>query len=232
LGEMTPFMGPEYTAWKDYYDLGNFPTYNYNLTLAKQDLAIAEQKYPNITSTTFVMRVPAGSTSGINEAQIIQSNMAALGITVNIEVLQTSTYWSPYGNYETNVADAAELGQFSYIGAPWAPATLTPVENWVDFVGNGSLWGNWAGYSNPTVQNAIVTFTSSTDTSTIQAAVEEAQAQIYNDAPYIWLGTHSLWGPAGGSLVWKPSIIASFMTDPLWTGQSSAPLFNTVTFTS
>ena len=232
LGALTPFMGPEYTAWKDYYDLGNFPPYDYNLTLAKQYLAIAEQKYPNITSTTFLMRVPAGSSSGINEAQVIQSDLAQLGITVNIQVLQTATYWSVYGNYQTNVANAAEIGQISYIGAPWAPATLTPLENWVDFVSSGSLWGNWAGYSSPVVQEAIATFTSSTDTAAIQSAVKNAQTQVYNDAPYIWLGTHSLWGPAGGSLVWKPSIIAGFMTDPLWTGQSSSPLINTVTFTS
>jgi ABC-type transport system substrate-binding protein len=232
LGALSPFMGPEYPAWKDYYDLGNFAPYDYNLTLAKQYLAIAEQKYPNITSTPFLLRLPAGSSSGINEAQVIQANLADLGITVNIEVLQTSTYWSVYGNYQTNVANAEQIGQISYMGAPWAPATLTPVENWVDFVGNGSLWGNWAGYSNPTVQNAIAAFTSSTDTSAMTAAVKEAQAQIYNDAPYIWLGTHNLWGPAGGSLVWKQNIVASFMTDPLWTGQSSAPLINTVTFVS
>src|SRR5208337_2785480 len=50
-GKMMPYMGPEYPAWKDYYDLGNFPPYDYNLTLAKQYLAKAELTYPNLTTS-------------------------------------------------------------------------------------------------------------------------------------------------------------------------------------
>jgi peptide/nickel transport system substrate-binding protein len=232
LGAMSPWMGPEYPAWKDYYDLGNFPPYQYNLTLAKQYLAQAEQEYPNITSVPFLVRVPSGATAFINAAQVLQSDLAELGFTLNIQVVSSSLEWSVYGNYQTNVANAAEIGQISVWGANWAPATLTPLENWVDFVSNASLWGNSAAYSNPVVEKAISSFTSSTDTAYIQSQVKLAQAQIYNDAPYIWVGTYGLWEPAGGSLVWKPSIVTGFMTDPLWNGQSTAPLFNTVTFAS
>ena len=33
---MTPYVGPEYPSWSQYYDLGNFKPYQYNLTLAEQ----------------------------------------------------------------------------------------------------------------------------------------------------------------------------------------------------
>ena len=81
------------------------------------------------------------------------------------------------------------------------------------------------------VQKAVdAFFTDSTDTAYMQSVVAAAQAQIYNDAPYAWLGTFGLWLPPGGSIVWKTGVISSFFVDPLWTGEDTAPIFNTVTF--
>ena len=53
---MTPYVGPEYPAWSQFYDLGKFAPYQYNLTLAKQDLAQA-----NITNMPqFTFRTVSG----------------------------------------------------------------------------------------------------------------------------------------------------------------------------
>jgi len=57
-----------------------------------------------------------------------------------------------------------------------------------------------------------------------------AQAQIYNDVPYVYLGLSKLWSPGGGSLVWNKNIIKSFLADPLATGEDNDPFINTVTF--
>jgi peptide/nickel transport system substrate-binding protein len=38
---LVPFMGPEYSSQTPYYDLGNLPPYQYNLTLAQQILTNA-----------------------------------------------------------------------------------------------------------------------------------------------------------------------------------------------
>ncbi len=229
LGQMSPYVGPEYPAWKDFYNLGNLPPYNYDPQLAKQLLAKANIK----NMPTFLFRSQAGCEACINAAQVVQANLADIGITVTIEVLQAAQYYSVYGNYQTNVANAEQRGQLAFVngGFGWGPATLTPADYWVTFVSCNSIWGNWAGYCDPTVQKGVDAFTSSNDVSYIQSVVKQAQAKIYDDAPYAWIGTFGLWEPTGGSLVWKSSVISGFLVDPVWTGQSTLPIFNTVTFT-
>ena len=228
-GELSPYVGPEYPWWKDYYDLGNFPPYQYNLTLANQLLAEA-----HITNMpTFLLRVQSGCPLCINAAQVMQSDLAMIGINVNVEVIQPSLYNTELGTYQTNVANAAALGQLEYVnsGFGWGPATVTPTDYWITFVSNQSVWGNYAAYYNPIVQKAVnAFFTNSSNPAYLQSLVQAAQAQIYQDAPYAWLGTFGLWLPWGGSIVWKTGVINSFLVDPVWTGQSTEPIFNTVTF--
>jgi hypothetical protein len=73
-------------------------------------------------------------------------------------------------------------------------------------------------------------FTSTNSIPTIQSLCTAAQKVIYDQAPYAWLGTFSLWLPYGGSLVWKTGVVSGFLVDPVWTGESTEPIFNTVTF--
>ncbi len=158
--------------------------------------------------------------------------LAQIGINVNIVVETFAQFDGPLGNFATNVQNAAQIGQlvFPAAGIEWAPATLSPADNWITFTSNSSLWGNVATYSNPVVQQCDNAFTSSANVSYIQALCTKAQAQIYADAPYIWIGTSGLYSPQGGSVVWKKGVISGFVLDPLWTGDSDTALFNTVTF--
>ena len=228
-GELSSYVGPEYPWWKDYYNLGNYPSYQYNVTLAEQDLAAA-----HITNMpTFLLRVESGCPLCSNAAQVMQSDLAVIGINVNIEVIQPSLYNTELGTYQTNVANAAQLGQLEFVnsGFGWGPATVTPTDYWITFVSNQSLWGNYAAYYNPVVQKAVnAFFTNSSNPAYLQSLVQAAQGQIYQDAPYAWLGTFGLWLPWGGSIVWKTGVISSFQVDPVWTGQATEPIFNTVTF--
>jgi ABC-type oligopeptide transport system substrate-binding subunit len=163
----------------------------------------------------------------------MQSDLAVIGINVNIAVIQPSLYNTQLGSYATNVANANQLGQLEYVnsGFGWGPATVTPTDYWITFVSNSSVWGNYAAYYNPTVQKAVnAFFTNSSNPAYLQSLVTAAQAQIYQDAPYAWLGTFGLWLPWGGSIVWKTGVISGFLVDPVWTGQATEPIFNTVTF--
>jgi ABC-type transport system substrate-binding protein len=228
---MSPYVGPEYPAWKQYYDLGNFTPYQYNLTLAEAYLKNAS--ITNMPPLTF--RTVSDCSVCSAAAQIIQADLAQLNITVNIVVLSSGQYYSgTYGTYATNLANNASIGQISFVngGFGWGPATLTPADYWVTFVSNTSVWGNWAGYSNPIVQKCVNAFTSTTNVSLIQSLCTAAQAQIQKDAPYAWIGTFGLWGVAGGSLAWKTSVVKSFFVDPVWTGQTTDPFFNTIIFAS
>ena len=228
FGEVTPFVGPEYPAWKDYYDLGNFPPYQYNLALAQK--LIASTGITNMP--TFLLRIQASCQVCINAAQVIQADLAQIGITVNIEVLLTSQWYAPFGSFQTNVMNAGEIGQLAFVlgGEAWSPYALTPADYWVTFVSGESVYGNVAAYSNPIVQKCVDAFTSTADVTAIQSACTAAQAQIYNDAPYVYLGLSKLWSPGGGSLVWNKNVIRGFLADPLATGEDNDPFFNTVTF--
>jgi ABC-type transport system substrate-binding protein len=228
-GNMTPFVGPEYPAWRQFYDLGNLKPYQYNLTLAKQDLAAA-----NITNMpTFTLRIETGCQACVDAASIVQTDLSQIGISVNIEVLTGSNYLSVYGGYSTNLQNAESIGQLSWVdGAEgWGAFALTPADYWLAFVNNQSVWGNWAIYSNPTVQKCVNSFAQTTNITTIQSLCAAAQAQIYNDAPYAWIGVFGLWLPTGGSTAWSNAVInGGFLLDPTWGGQSSLPIFNTVSF--
>lgn len=71
---------------------------------------------------------------------------------------------------------------------PGGPATLSPADYWLTFVSNQSSYGNWAIYSNPTIVNAALAFTQSSNVTYIQSLVAQAQKQVYDDAPYAWFG--------------------------------------------
>ena len=234
-GEMHPYVGPEYPAWKDYYDLGNFPPYDYNLTLAKEYLAKAEVDYPNLTSTmpSLIFRVISGCPLCTNAATVVQSDLAVLGINVKIVTQLSSDFYSVVGSYSSELANPDPIGQLAFVnsGFGWGPAALTPADYWVSFVSDTSTWGNYAIYYNPVVQKCVDSFFSNGgNTSYIQSVCKDGQAQLYDDAPYAWIGTFGLWEPSGGSIVWKNGVIAGFYTDPVWTGICTAPLLNTVTF--
>ncbi|MDA4129488.1 MAG: ABC transporter substrate-binding protein [Thaumarchaeota archaeon] len=230
LGLMTPYVGPEFPAWSQFYDLGHLAPYQYNLTLAKQDLAKA-----NISNIpTLMMRIWSGCEACTNAAEVIQADLGQLGINVNLEVLTTAQTLAPMGNYLTNVQNAAQIGQLSFVnaGAGWGPGALTPADYWQAFVSNQSVWGNYAAYYNPVVQTCVNSFTQSNNVSYIQGVCIKAQQQLYNDAPYAWVSVSKAWIPPGGSSVYNKNVVKGFLLDPLWAGQSSVPFFNTVTFVS
>jgi ABC-type transport system substrate-binding protein len=226
FGQAARGMGPEYPSFSTFYDLGNYSAYQYNLTLAESDL-----KQANIANMpSFTFRTVAGCQYCETVAEIVQSDLAQIGITVNIQILASSAYWAPYGSTSTNVQNAQEIGQLSILGGEiWAPSALTPADDWVSFMSNTSSWGNWAGYSNPTVQACITAFTTSASISNIQNLCKLAQGQIYNDAPYAWIGFYKLWYESG-SLVWQNGVIKGFLLDPVWDGIDTMPIINTVTF--
>jgi peptide/nickel transport system substrate-binding protein len=229
-GTLTPYVGPEYPAWSQFYDLGKYQPYQFNLTLAKQYMS--ESGVDPKTLPALIYNVQAGCESCINAAQVIQADLGQIGLTVNVQVLTTADYYTYFGTYQTNVKNAAQIGQLAFVnsGFGWGPATLTPADYWVTFVSNASLWGNWPGYSNPIVQKCVDSFTQTNNVSEIQQLCTAAQKQINNDAPYAWLGTFGDWLPPGGSLVWKQGVVKSFLVDPVWTGESTAPIFNTIMF--
>jgi ABC-type transport system substrate-binding protein len=147
-------------------------------------------------------------------------------------VVQTPALFNSFlGSYTSELLNPTAVGNiaFPYDSVGWGPFAPTPVDNPISFVSNTSLFGNSAIYYNPTVQTCVNAMTSTANISAIQALCKPAQTQIYNDAPYAWIGQITLWGQAGGSLVWNTKIVSSFLVDGEWSGESIDPILNTIT---
>lgn len=227
-GYLNPWVGPEYPVFKDYYNLGNTPAFTYNVTLAKEYLAKAN--LPSIPTLTFRIASDVSYDSVI--ADIIQNDLSQIGISVNIVSMPESKLLSSFGSYAFEQQDPSSFGNLQLSqGVAWYPSTATPAEPWVDFLSVHSTWGNTAIYYNPTVQKCIDSFTSTTDESLIKTLCTAAQQQLYEDAPYGWIGALKLWY-GDGSIVWQKGVVKSFLLDPVFGGQDSDPIINTVTFVS
>lgn len=224
-GDYTPFVGPNYPLFPDYYNPANLPPYSYNITLAKQYL-----QESNVTNLGTINMTAISSCSYCMEtAQIVQSDLAQIGININIEGQLASNYYAPYASYASEAADPQAIAPISYYGHNMAPSEVTPIDQWAGFVSNESQFENYAIYYNPIVQNAINTFFTSTNTTLLKILITQAQQQVYDDAPYAWLGINGL-PYVDGSYVWQNGVVKSFYLDPVWFGEDTAPIFNTVTF--
>src|SRR5262249_1897083 len=150
-------------GWKDFYNLGSLSPYEYNVTLAKQYLSgIDTSKLPPLELVIY-----SACTACTNAAQVVQADLANIGLQVNIVIQQQSVFFTSYGSYTTNLQNSASLGNM-IIDSGWAPNALTPADNWLSFVSNGSLYGNWGAYYNPVVQKCVDSFTSISDITSIQ----------------------------------------------------------------
>src|SRR5208283_456441 len=232
FGQLGQMIGPEYPAEKDWYDLGNLPAYSYNLTLAQWYLT---QSGVNVaTMQPLVFNVVSGCTYCNSAAQIVQADLAQIGITVNIQILPGTEYALPNtggtSSYQAALADANSISQLTWFGTgTFAPGAATPADAWVLFANYNTTSNDWAVYANPTVQKCVNAWTSTGDVTQIRTLCTAAQQQIYNDAPYIWLGTVKLvFG--GGSVAYNKNVVQSALLDALFTSTSSTVVFNTVTF--
>ena len=227
-GDMNPMIGPETPGWKQFYNLNNDTAYSYNVTLAQQYLTQSGIAVSSLPALQFTQ--PSGCSYCNLADQLIQADLSAIGLNVQIVVQSYNLYEAAYS--QTGAAKAAAVGQLSLLGGEnFAPSgVLTPSDPWVTFVTpNGG--GNWALYNNTNVTGEIYSFFRSTNISYIQSQLLQAQKQIYNDAPYAWIGTLGLW-VGDGSLAWDKSVISGFYPDPSWSGADTMPLFNTITFTN
>jgi len=232
FGQLGTMVGPEYPAQKDWYNLGNLSPYSYNLTLAQWYL---NQSGVNVaTMQPIQFNVVAGCNYCNSAAQIVQADLSQIGITVNIQVLPGSEYALPNtagaSSYSAALVVANQISQLTWFGTgTFAPDAATPADAWILFANQNTPANNWAIYANPVVQKCVDSWTSTGNLTTIRDLCTQAQLQMYNDAPYIWLGTVKLvFG--GGSVAYDKNVVSGGLLDPLFTGMSSTVIFNTVTF--
>jgi peptide/nickel transport system substrate-binding protein len=224
--QLTSFFGPETPGFSADYDVGNYSQYSYNVTLAQQYLADAN--ISNFPALTWAM--PSGYTAVTSVAEEVQSELSSnLGITVNIAQYSYSQYIAPYNNgFAANTANSTNLADMTIMGGQdFGQLTETPLDDWVTFASpagfNPSLWAS------PNITQLLEAMTNGSSETTIQGLEGIIELQMYNQAPYIWLGIPQLM-LVDGSLAYKTSVIKSFFIDPCWTGANMGPVFNTIVF--
>ncbi len=232
VGGFSQIVGPEYPAWSQFYDLGNYTPYSYNLTLASQELAAAG--FPNGKGLPALnWTIASNCDLCLNRASVVQADVAQIGITITIQE-DTFDEWcqiicEPYSYLINNTQTVSNI--IDPEGQDAQPEFLSPVEYWTAFVTNNSAFSNTAIYSTPITDACQEAFFNGSSVATIQSICTQAQTQIYDDAPYWgWGICKYLFGDS--SPAWDSNVVQNAYMDPLYGGISTIPIFNTVTFTS
>ncbi len=228
-GQAIPVMGPETPNYGQYYDPGNLPPYDFNITEANQYLSAAG--FPNGTGLpTMPLVVNSGSTTwALPAAEIIQQGLAQIGIKVSLQVEARSYIVSqiltvPYGTLikDPSIVPNILLGSSS----AFCPDYLAPSDYWTTFVTNSSAAGDWSMYNSPAADTAL-TLLSGNNTAATLAELKIAQQQVYNAAPFAWLFAPKLLF-TDGSWVYSKAAVAGLLMVPDDTGVSDLPALNTI----
>ncbi len=162
----TAFLSP--TTWA--YNSSLQPT-PHDVTTAKATLA--KSKYASGFSTTIT--IPSGDQNDASEAQLIQSDLAKIGITVTIKQLDPAAlvtakgggnYDMTFGLYTTDIVDPDEIARFA--------GTFT-----------GGVETLYTGFKSAEMDKLAVTGSSAPDQGTRKTAYDKMQQIIADNVPYI-----------------------------------------------
>ena len=207
----------------------------YNPTLAKQILAKANIDVSKLPTLEFT--VLASCPHCVSTAQIVQANLAQIGINVKVNAVPTTGFLSAPPNagfvsFDSALNSADKDSHLTWFGTATFPQqAITPADLLLQNVNRHSICCNYAIYSKPVVQACVDGFFSIADVSQLKSICRNAQAQIDADSPYIWIGNPTLV-LGDGSIVYDKAVISEFLIDPVYTGQTDTVIFNTVKFTN
>ncbi len=167
--------------------------YSYNITLAKQ--LLAQAGYPNGQGLPQVTLVASTDTPPSPEVdQVVQANLAQIGIKVQIKSMTYSTM----ATFLTNPTNAS-YPDMPYDGWNWFPDPWA-FANW--FVGPLAFGpGNFAWYNNTSVMTLLKQADATTNPQQRAAIYQQIDRIVYNDAPYIWIAQVQNSFPTGVPIV-------------------------------
>jgi glutathione transport system substrate-binding protein len=159
--------------------------YLYDVTKAKR--LLAQAGYPNGFRTTMWA---GNATTDVRTLEFLQQQLAAIGVKVNVQPMEIGLLEQRLLSVQKPADAKVEMyaGSFS---------SSTGDADWglrATFSTSGFPPGlyNTAYYSNPDVDKAIQAGLATTDTTRRAAAYAAAQAQIWKDAPWIFLAVGNI----------------------------------------
>jgi peptide/nickel transport system substrate-binding protein len=169
-GQVTgPITSPQYRSNPD-----DQPCPTQNIAKAKQYLAKAGQ--PNGFTLNLITSQGLYA-SAVNEAQSVQAQLAQIGIKVNVESLDSSTYVSDWlsGNFEAAIAENS--------------GSIDPNTMYARYFTSTGTFNKVAGYSSPTLNSLFAQGIATTNVAQRQKVYQEISQQLVDNAPWIWLYT-------------------------------------------
>jgi peptide/nickel transport system substrate-binding protein len=227
FGQGIPYVGPESPNYGEYYNPGNLSPYEYDVAAAKEHLARAGfpdgKDFPALT-----LNIDSLSAWEMTAAQLVQKDLAAIGITVNIVVTTFPTFISTYmQGYDMNLHNPQVADMAFNSGNAYSPDYIGVTNYLAQFTTNMSTFGNFAVYNSDATYRALNLFTSSNDKAALREAMIAAYQQIYDDAPYDWFFVCKL-PQVDGSIVYNTKVVTSLWNEPQLYGGEDLPLLNTI----
>ncbi|WDL96095.1 ABC transporter substrate-binding protein [Alicyclobacillus sp. ALC3] len=195
VASQTGLILPGQSKWLD-SSIPNQGVYNYNLQKAKQLLTQAGYKTNSSGQLldksgkpiSFSIEVPSGWTDWIQTAQIIQSNLKQLGISVTVSTPQ-------YSAYSSSLSDGQFQGALLGFGGQASPyQAFNSLVNGQSALPVGqSTSQNQERFKDPSVDKVLANWQQSTSQATQQTDANQVQQAVYNLVPVIALFYGATW---------------------------------------
>lgn len=169
FGEATPALGPISPVYKSYYD-STISQYGlgYDPAKARQRLAAS-----GVTNITFTIEIQNNATQQ-RMAEIIKENLAAIGVTVNIQPYAVTAFQDRI----TNKLYQATIGS-------WTPRPDIDGTMYRHFASDGNV--NSMSYANPQVDALLKQSRTLPNGAERVKVYQDVQKIIVDDAPWIFL---------------------------------------------
>lgn len=145
---------------------------HYDFNPDKAKALLAEAGYPNGFSTTIFVSGDVRNRT----AQLIQANLATIGVTADIELYE----WGAF-------LDAINAGQHATFISGWSNSSLDPDESFnpLFHTKNAGATGNRSFYSNPEVDALLEAAETEADDAKRMQLYSDIQVKVVDDAPWV-----------------------------------------------
>jgi peptide/nickel transport system substrate-binding protein len=179
-------LGATYSTWKDPAVVASGAWVKYNVTNANEMLDAAGLKRGSDgirldqdgKPMKYTIIVPSGWTDWISAAQIICQNMSALGITLDLQTPEETTWTDTVtkGDFQWSIVyGTGGPTPYNYYRGEMSKLTLQPVGQ------NASE--NWGRYDSPTVDSLLEQFAKTSDIDQQKQIMSKVEAAFVNEAP-------------------------------------------------